>query len=153
MFWKIVVLYEIYSKKLQWPNTFCTSLYIYIFTSIAGKRERQHSIVEIVTLLINSQIYLTEIDTNLKSTILMQFVLIVGFDWLVFSVKFSIYKSELRCSVGRFCHLENVITCYRSLPFLKTVFIWRHVVHVPKSSTTFRRILIYMIFRPMDMQE
>jgi hypothetical protein len=28
MFWKIVVLYEIYSKKLQWPNTFCTSLYI-----------------------------------------------------------------------------------------------------------------------------
>jgi hypothetical protein len=27
MFWKIVVLYEIYSKELQWPNTFCTSLY------------------------------------------------------------------------------------------------------------------------------
>ena len=28
MFWKNVVLYEIYSKKLQWPNTFGTSLYI-----------------------------------------------------------------------------------------------------------------------------
>jgi hypothetical protein len=28
MFWKSVILYEIYSKKLQWPNTFCTSLYI-----------------------------------------------------------------------------------------------------------------------------
>jgi hypothetical protein len=28
MFSKIVVLYEIYSKKLQWPNTFGTSLYI-----------------------------------------------------------------------------------------------------------------------------
>jgi hypothetical protein len=26
MFLKNVVLYEIYSKKLQWPNTFCTSL-------------------------------------------------------------------------------------------------------------------------------
>jgi hypothetical protein len=26
MFWKNVVLYEIYSKTLQWPNTFCTSL-------------------------------------------------------------------------------------------------------------------------------
>jgi hypothetical protein len=25
--WKIVVLYEIYSKKLQWPDTFGTSLY------------------------------------------------------------------------------------------------------------------------------
>ena len=30
MFLKNVVLYEIYSKKLQWPNTFCMSLYIYI---------------------------------------------------------------------------------------------------------------------------
>ena len=28
MFFKNVVLYEIYSKILQWPNTFCTSLYI-----------------------------------------------------------------------------------------------------------------------------
>ena len=28
MFSKIVVLYEIYSKKLQWPVTFGTSLYI-----------------------------------------------------------------------------------------------------------------------------
>ncbi len=28
MFSKIVVLYEIYSKKLQWPDTFGTSLYI-----------------------------------------------------------------------------------------------------------------------------
>jgi hypothetical protein len=27
MFLKNVVLYEIYSKKLQWPNTFCTSVY------------------------------------------------------------------------------------------------------------------------------
>ena len=33
------------------------------------------------------------------------------------------------------------------------VFIWRHVVYVPKSSTTFRRILICVIFRPRDMQE
>jgi hypothetical protein len=28
MFSNIVVLYEIYSKKLQWPNIFGTSLYI-----------------------------------------------------------------------------------------------------------------------------
>ena len=28
MFSKIVVLYEIYSKKLQWPNTFGKSLYL-----------------------------------------------------------------------------------------------------------------------------
>jgi hypothetical protein len=27
MFWKNVILYEIYRDKLQWPNTFCTSLY------------------------------------------------------------------------------------------------------------------------------
>ena len=33
------------------------------------------------------------------------------------------------------------------------VFIWRHVVYVPKSSTTFRGILICVIFRPRDMQE
>ena len=29
MFWKNVVLYEIYNKKLRWPNTFYTSLYLY----------------------------------------------------------------------------------------------------------------------------
>jgi hypothetical protein len=33
------------------------------------------------------------------------------------------------------------------------VFIWRHVVYMPKLSTTFRRILICVIFRPRDMQE
>jgi hypothetical protein len=33
------------------------------------------------------------------------------------------------------------------------IFIWRHVVYVPKSSTTFRGILICVIFRPRDMQE
>jgi hypothetical protein len=33
------------------------------------------------------------------------------------------------------------------------VFIWRHVVYVPKSSRTFREILICVIFRPRDMQE
>jgi hypothetical protein len=33
------------------------------------------------------------------------------------------------------------------------VFIWRHVVYVPKSSTTFRGILICVVFRPRDMQE
>jgi hypothetical protein len=27
IFWKIVVLYEICSKKLQWPKTFCTSVH------------------------------------------------------------------------------------------------------------------------------
>ena len=27
MFWKHVALYDINSKKLQWPKTFCTSLY------------------------------------------------------------------------------------------------------------------------------
>jgi hypothetical protein len=32
------------------------------------------------------------------------------------------------------------------------VFIWRHVIYVPKLSTTFRGILICVIFRPMDMQ-
>jgi hypothetical protein len=33
------------------------------------------------------------------------------------------------------------------------VFIWRHVVYVPKLSTTFHGILICVIFRPTDMQE
>ena len=33
------------------------------------------------------------------------------------------------------------------------VFIWRRVVYVPKSSTTFRGILICVTFRPRDMQE
>jgi hypothetical protein len=40
-----------------------------------------------------------------------------------------------------------------SLRFKLEVFIWRHVVYVPKSSTTFRRISICVIFRPRDMQE
>jgi hypothetical protein len=33
------------------------------------------------------------------------------------------------------------------------VFIWRHVVYIPKSWTTLRGILICAIFRPRDMQE
>ena len=33
------------------------------------------------------------------------------------------------------------------------VFIWRHVVYVPKSSTIFRGILICVIFWPRDMRE
>ena len=33
------------------------------------------------------------------------------------------------------------------------VFIWRHVVYIPESWTTFRRILICAIFRPRVMQE
>ena len=33
------------------------------------------------------------------------------------------------------------------------VFIWRHVVYVPKSSTTFFGISICVIFRTRDMQE
>jgi hypothetical protein len=33
------------------------------------------------------------------------------------------------------------------------VFIWRHVVYIPKSWTTFRGILICAIFWPMDMLE
>ena len=33
------------------------------------------------------------------------------------------------------------------------VFIWRHVVYVPKSSTIFRGILICVNFKPRDMQE
>ena len=40
-----------------------------------------------------------------------------------------------------------------SLHFKQEVFIWRHVVYVPKSSTIFRGILICMIFRHGDMQE
>jgi hypothetical protein len=40
-----------------------------------------------------------------------------------------------------------------SLRFTLEVFIWRHVVYVPKSSTTFRVILICVIVRPRDMQE
>ena len=35
-----------------------------------------------------------------------------------------------------------------SLRFKLEVFIWRHVVNVPKTSTTFRGILICVIFRP-----
>jgi hypothetical protein len=33
------------------------------------------------------------------------------------------------------------------------VFIWRHAVYVPKLSTTFRGILICLVFKPRDMQE
>ena len=33
------------------------------------------------------------------------------------------------------------------------VFIWRHVVYIPKSWTTFRWILNCAIFRPRDIQE
>ena len=33
------------------------------------------------------------------------------------------------------------------------VFIWRHVVYVPKLLITFRGILFCVIFRPRDMQE
>ena len=33
------------------------------------------------------------------------------------------------------------------------VFIWRHIVYIPKSWITFRGILICAIFRPRDMQE
>jgi hypothetical protein len=40
-----------------------------------------------------------------------------------------------------------------SLCFILEVFIWRPVVYVPKSSTTFHGILICVIFRPRDMQE
>jgi hypothetical protein len=40
-----------------------------------------------------------------------------------------------------------------SLRFTLKVFIWRHVVYVPKSSTTFRGILICVIVRSRDMQE
>jgi hypothetical protein len=40
-----------------------------------------------------------------------------------------------------------------SLRFTLEVFIWVHVVYVPKSSTTFRGILICVIVRPRDMQE
>jgi hypothetical protein len=38
----------------------------------------------------------------------------------------------------------------KSLRFKPEVFIWCHVVYVPKSSTPFRRILICVIFRPRD---
>jgi hypothetical protein len=38
MFSTIVILYEIYSKTLQWPNTFCTSLYINTPNSIWAMR-------------------------------------------------------------------------------------------------------------------
>jgi hypothetical protein len=40
-----------------------------------------------------------------------------------------------------------------SLCFKLKVFIWRHVVYIPKSWTTFRGILICAIFWPRDMQE
>ena len=41
MFWKNVVLYEIYSKKWQRQNTFCTSLYInfLIFLEIYNNKQ------------------------------------------------------------------------------------------------------------------
>ena len=40
-----------------------------------------------------------------------------------------------------------------SLRFRLEVFIWCHVVYVPKSSTAFRGILICVISRSRDMQE
>jgi hypothetical protein len=107
----------------------------------------------------------------------MQFVCIVGFDWLLFYIEYSIYKSQLRGPAGRIRYLENVkfyvsyflqytkiiqmttmqtyfskiliklkIEAYtkpkKSLifTFKLKVYIWRHVVYVPKSLKTFRGI-------------
>ena len=42
MFWKNVVLYEIYSKKLQWPNTSCMSLYAHTGRLAYGTITRTH---------------------------------------------------------------------------------------------------------------
>ena len=49
-------------------------------------------------------------------------------------------------------HKRSQITSGSLCSKLK-VFIWRHVVYVPKLCTTFCRILICVIFRPRDMQE
>ena len=51
MLWKIVVLYEIHSKKLQWPNTFGTSLYIFIFQSWAGFGDVGHAVSTFILCL------------------------------------------------------------------------------------------------------
>jgi hypothetical protein len=45
-------------------------------------------------------------------------------------------------------HYRIKRTFMLSLRFKLEVFIWRHVVNVPTSSTTFRGILICVIFRP-----
>ena len=96
--------------------------------------------------------------------------------WFVYnSMNLSIYKSQLRGSAGRIHQLENVkytkiiqiptlqsyfslkiikIEAYTkpndvwSLRFKSETFIWRHVVNLPKSSTTCRRILNLCDFRP-----
>jgi hypothetical protein len=55
---------------------------------------------------------------------------------------------------GKYCkfHLDVAKNVW-SLCSKLEVFISRHVVYVPMSSTTFRGILIYVIFRSRDMQE
>jgi hypothetical protein len=46
---------------------------------------------------------------------------IVGFDWLLFYVKFSIYQSQLSGSAGRIHHLENVKSYMQYLQYTKII--------------------------------
>ena len=66
------------------------------------------------------------------------FYIVTLMHWNIVFIESCMYKSVF----GKINKLQK-----------KKVFIWRHVVYVPKSSTTFRGILICVIFRPRDMQE
>ena len=52
-----------------------------------------------------------------------------------------------------FCHILKRTRSQKTYDFKLEVFIWRHVVYVPKSLIIFHRILICVIFRPRDIQE
>ena len=58
MFWKNVVLYEIYSKNLQWPNTFYTSLYIYQGSKLALVSRKIGIHISYIALLCASRVSL-----------------------------------------------------------------------------------------------
>jgi hypothetical protein len=66
------------------------------------------------------------------------FYIVTLMHWNIVFIESCMYKSVF----GKINKLQK-----------KKVFIWRHVVYVPKSSTTFRGILICVICRPSDMQE
>jgi len=73
----------------------------------------------------------------------------------VFSYQDQIYNWHriIKLTFNKIVAYTKPIKNVWSLRFRLNVFIWRHVVYVPKSSTVFCGILICVIFRPRDMQE
>ena len=64
-----MVLYEIYIKKSQWPNTFCTCLYIYIYIYIvAVDLARSNELCWLQRLLDYTSLITTQIINSLNTT-------------------------------------------------------------------------------------